>query len=111
MKLLPLVLLALATAIFIGAAAGAKTWALAPSIPRAVLTLVLYTAGNLIMLVLIRQVGMATAFSLSAVLQLVAVNLVAVFAFGERLGTWEGAGIVLAVAAVALITLGPRFSS
>lgn len=111
MKPLSLALLALATAIFIGAATCAKGWALGPSVPKAVSTLLLYTAGNLIMLVLIRQVGMATAFSLSAVLQLIAVNLVAVLAFGERLGAWEGLGVLLAIAAVALITLGPRLSS
>ena len=50
---------------------------------------------------------MATAFSLSAVIQLVAVNLIALAYFGERLGMVQGAGIALAVAAVAMITLGP----
>ena len=100
--------LAVATLIFIAAASGAKSWALAPSNAKMVLTMLLYTAGNLIMLRLIRQIGMATAFSLSAVLQLVAVNLVAIVVFGERLGTVEGTGIALAIVAVALITLGPR---
>jgi len=44
----------------------------------------------------------------SAVLQLLAVNLVAILWFGEKVGWIEGAGICLAVLAVALITLGPR---
>ena len=35
---------------------------------------------------------MAAAFSVSAVLQLLAVNLVAIFWFGERVGWIEGAG-------------------
>lgn len=103
--------LAVATAIFIAAASGAKSWALAPSNGKIVLTMLLYTAGNLIMLRLIRQIGMATAFSLSAVLQLVAVNVVAIVVFGERLGALEGTGIALAIVAVALITLGPRLAS
>jgi len=42
------------------------------------------------------------------VLQLLAVNLVAIFWFGEKVGWIEGASICLAVLAVALITLGPR---
>jgi multidrug transporter EmrE-like cation transporter len=62
------------------------------------------------MLRLVRQLGMATAFSLSAVLQLVAVNALAVLVYGERVGPIEGLGLVLAVVAIALITLGPRLS-
>ena len=104
-------LLGAATLIFIGAASAAKAWALAPSAGRMALTILLYTAGNLLMLRLIRQVGMATAFSLSAVLQLVAVNLVAILVFGEKVGVLEGVGILLAILAVALITLGPRLSA
>jgi len=73
--------------------------------------LALYTAGNLIMLRLIREFGMGVALSLSAVIQLVAVNLVAFFWFGERVGAIEGVGIVMAVAAVALITLAPWFAA
>ena len=111
MKPLTFLLLAVACLIFIGAASGAKAWALAPSLPKMALTLALYTVGNLIMLVLIRQIGMATAFSLSAVLQLVAVNLVAITVFGERVGLLEGVGIVLAIAAVALIVLGPTLTT
>lgn len=106
-----LILLAVACLIFLAAASAAKTWAIAPSAGKILLTLALYTAGNLIMLYLIRQIGMATAFSLSAVLQLIAVNAVAILVFGERVGLLEGLGIALAVAAVALITLGPRIGA
>ena len=101
--------LAAACAIFIAAASVAKNWALSPAPALVALTLLLYAAGNLLMLRLIRSVGMATAFSLSSVLQLVAVNLVAILFYGERVGLAEGAGLVLAVLAVALISLGPRF--
>ncbi len=111
MKPLSILLLCVACAIFVGAASLAKSWALAPGVPKLVATLVLYTVGNLVMLFLIRQVGMATAFSLSAVLQLVAVNLVAIVAFGESMGAIEGLGIGIAIVAVALITLGPRLTS
>ena len=99
--------LGFATIIFLLAATVAKQWALAPGLGKIVLALALYSLGNLIMLRLVRDFGMATAFSLSAVIQLVAVNLIALAYFGERLGMVQGAGIALAVAAVAMITLGP----
>lgn len=99
--------LCVATAIFIGAASSAKAWAVSPSLTGILLTLALYVAGNLLIMRLLREVGMATAFSLTSVLQLVAVNLVAIFVFGERIGLVEGAGIVMAIAGVALITFAP----
>ena len=108
MSPLALLQLGLASAIFIAAASGAKAWALSPAAWKIVLTMALYTVGNLLMLRLIRQIGMATAFSISAVLQLVAVNVVAIAFYGESVGRVEGVGLVLAVVAVALITLGPR---
>ena len=107
MSILGALQLGFATVIFLLAATVAKQWALAPSLAKIVLALALYSLGNLIMLRLVRDFGMATAFSLSAVIQLVAVNLIALAYFGERLGMVQGAGVVLAVAAVAMITLGP----
>ncbi len=102
--------LGVATAIFIGAASSAKAWAMAPSGGKIVFTIMLYIIGNLIMMRLLRQVAMATAFSLSTVLQLVAVNLVAILVFGEKLGLVESIGIVFAIVGVVLITLAPRFT-
>ena len=96
-----------ATVIFLAAASMAKQWAIAPGTGKLVVTLLLYSLGNLIMLRLVRELGMASAFSLSAVLQLVAINVIALAWFGERLGFVQGAGIALAIVAVALITLGP----
>jgi multidrug transporter EmrE-like cation transporter len=107
MSLSGAVQLAITTLIFMLAASAAKAWTIAPSAPRMVLTLALYTVGNLIMLRLIREFGMGIALSLSGVVQLVAVNMVAFAYFGERISTVQGVGIVLAVVAVALITLGP----
>ena len=107
MSMLGALQLGFATVVFLLAATVAKQWALAPSLGKIALALALYSLGNLIMLRLVRDFGMATAFSLSAVIQLVAVNLIALAYFGERLGMVQGAGIALAVAAVAMITLGP----
>jgi glucose uptake protein GlcU len=109
MKLTALLQLAAACTIFIAAAGSAKEWALSPSTWKVLVTLALYTAGNLIMLRLIREVGMATAFSVSAVLQLIAVNAVAIVLYGEKVGVAESVGLAFAVVAVALITLAPRF--
>ncbi|PLP59477.1 hypothetical protein CYK37_09130 [Mesorhizobium loti] len=99
--------LGVSTVIFLAAATAAKHWALAPSLGKIAITLALYTLGNLIMLKLIRDFGMSISLSLSAVIQLVAVNAVALAFFGERLTTIQAAGVALAIVAVALVTLGP----
>lgn len=99
--------LGISTVIFLLAATAAKQWGLAPSLGKIVVTLALYSLGNLIMLRLIREFGMSVSFSLSAVIQLVSVNAVALVFFGERVNALQATGIVLAVAAVALIMLGP----
>jgi drug/metabolite transporter (DMT)-like permease len=99
--------LGFSTVIFLLAATAAKQWGLAPSLGKILLTLALYSLGNLIMLRLIREFGMSVSFSLSAVIQLVSVNVVALVFFGERVNALQASGIVLAIAAVALITLGP----
>ena len=103
-------LLGLSTVIFLLAATVAKSWALVPGLGKIVLTLLLYSVGNLIMLRLIREFGMSVSFSLSAVIQLVAVNVVALAFFGEKVSGLQAAGIVLAIVAVALITLGPAIA-
>lgn len=99
--------LCISTAIFIAAASAAKWWTLAPGFGKLALTLALYTLGNLIMLRLIRDFGMGVALSLSAVIQLIAVNIVAFAYFGERVDPVQGAGILVAILAVVLVTVGP----
>jgi multidrug transporter EmrE-like cation transporter len=103
--------LGLSTVIFLLAATVAKSWALTPHLGKIVLALALYTVGNLIMLRLIREFGMSVAFSLSAVIQLVAVNAVALAFFGEKVTSLQAVGIVLAIASVVLITLGPAIAA
>ena len=101
--------LVISTMIFLLAAVVAKHWALAPGMGKLLLTLALYSAGNLIMLRLVREFGMASAFSLSAVIQLVAVNVIALAWFGERLTAVQSTGVILAIVAVGMITMGPAF--
>ena len=111
MSISGLLWLGLSTMIFLVAATAAKSWALAPGFGKIVLTLLLYSAGNLIMLKLIRDFGMSVSFSLSAVIQLVAVNAVALAVFGERVTNIQALGLGLAILSVALITLGPGMTS
>ena len=70
MSLYGFIQLGISTAIFLVAATVAKSWALAPSLGKLLFTLLLYSAGNLIMLRLVREFGMSSAFSLSAIIQL-----------------------------------------
>lgn len=99
--------LGLSTVIFLLAASAAKIWVMSPAPWRLALVLALYSLGNLIMLRLIRDFGMGVALSLSGVIQLIAVNVIAFAAFGEKVSAVQGTGLALAVLAVALITLGP----
>lgn len=99
------------TVIFVLAASAAKGWTVAPGPWRLALVLALYTIGNLIMLRLIREFGMGVALSLSAVIQLVAVNFVALMWFGEKVDTLQALGIATAIVAIALITVGPYLSA
>lgn len=110
MSLFGFLQLGLSTAIFLVAATVAKWWALSPSLGKLILTLILYSAGNLIMLRLVKEFGMASAFSLSAIIQLIAVNVIALAWFGEKLSLTQGTGVVLAIVAVGLITFGPAAS-
>lgn len=110
MSISGLLQLGLSTVIFLLAATVAKSWALSPSLGKIVLTLALYSLGNLVMLRLIREFGMSVSFSLSAVIQLVAVNVVALAFFGEKVTSLQAIGIVLAIVSVALITLGPAIA-
>ncbi len=107
MSLFGFLQLAVSTVIFMGAAFVAKSWALSPSLGKLLLTLALYSAGNMIMMRLVRDYGMASAFSLSAVIHLVAVNVIALAWFGEKLSAVQTGGIALAIVAVGMITLGP----
>ena len=65
--------------------------------------LVLFSIGNLMMVRLMRESGLAVAISVSSVVQLVMIGLVAWFIFGERPSGLQLAGMALGVVAVAMI--------
>lgn len=101
-----IILLLIATVSFVAAASAAKGWAVADGKwTWLCLTLGLYTMGNLVMLRLVRELGMGVALSLSAIIQLVAINVLALTVFGERVSPLQGTGLALALVAIAMITL------
>jgi glucose uptake protein len=92
-----------AMVIFLSASALLRTYVSQPQVWLLAVALVLYSVGNLMMVRLMRDSGMAVAISVSAVLQLVLATLVAVIFFAERPQPLQWAGILLGVVAVALI--------
>lgn len=62
-----------------------------------------FLVGNLMMVRLMRESGLALAVSISSVVQLVALALIGVLWFGEKLTGLQMAGVVLGIVAVALI--------
>lgn len=77
------------------------------SVSGVVLTLAgalgLFLVGNLIMVRVMREGGLALAVAISSVVQLVLLALIGVLWFGERLTPMQMAGVVLGIVSVALI--------
>jgi glucose uptake protein len=65
--------------------------------------LALFCVGNVMMVRLMRESGLAVAISVSSIVQLVMIGLVAWFIFGERPTGLQIAGMALGVVAVAMI--------
>jgi drug/metabolite transporter (DMT)-like permease len=103
MSSLTLVWLGGAMIVYLAASSVLRTYVANAQIAFLLGALFLYTIGNLMMVRLMRDSGMAVAISVSAVLQLVLATLVAVAFFGERPTGLQWAGIAFGVVAVALI--------
>ena len=97
--------LALAMVVFLAGSSALRGYVETNALWMILLGLLLYTAGNLLMVRIMRESGMAVAISISAVLQLVLANAVAVWGFGERPTFRQGLGIGLGIVAIALIVL------
>ena len=95
--------LAGAMAVFIAANSVLRAFAASSWWPTAALALSLFTVGNLMMVRLMRESGLAVPIAVSSVAQLVLITLVAVVVFGERLSLVQGIGLALGVVSVALI--------
>jgi len=97
-----LIYLAGAMAIFLTAASALRAYVNTGQIWLILASLGLYAAGNLLMVRLMRESGMAVAISLSSVLQLVLATLVAVVVFAERPTGLQWVGIGFGIVAIAL---------
>jgi glucose uptake protein len=92
-----------AMTIFLVASSTLRRYVDAPAVWLLILALLLYSAGNLMMVRIMREGGLAVAISVSAVLQLLMATAVAVIVFGERPTPAQAAGIALGAVAVLLI--------
>ncbi|SIQ31965.1 glucose uptake protein [Rhizobium sp. RU20A] len=100
-----LTVLAASMATFLAAATASRAYVSSNQIWMLLLSLALYCAGNLMMVKLMREGGLGLAISLSAVVQLVAINVIAFLVFGERLTTIQMAGVGIGIVAMALMML------
>ncbi len=94
-----------AAGVFLGAATASRGYIGNSNIWLLVLSLGLYLVGNLMMLRLMREGGLGLAISLSAIVQLIMVNVIAYTVFGERLSPVQIAGVGLGVVAMALMMM------
>ena len=104
----PLLALGLAVAVFLAAATCLKLHVNGGGWAPLAAALLLYAAGNWIITIPMRAGGLGLAMSLSAVIQLVAVNVIALVAFREAMPPARLLGLALAVAAIWLIGRTPR---
>ena len=95
--------LGLATAVFVGANAVLKVYAVKGGIPVLVGALALFCLGNFLMVQVMKANGLGLAIALSAIFQLVAMSVMAIFVFGERPTGLQLAGMALGCVAVAMI--------
>ncbi len=92
-----------AMAVFVLANSVLRTYAASAYLPTLLGALGLFSLGNVMMVRLMRESGLALAISVSSVLQLVLISLVAFAWFGERPTGLQLAGMALGIVAVVLI--------
>lgn len=100
-------LLAGTSAIFMAAASASRAYVSSDNWLWVMLSMGLYVAGNLIMIRIMREGGMGLAISISAIVQLLLVNVIAFTVFGERLSNAQMGGLALGVVAMVLM-MWPR---
>ena len=92
-----------ATAAFVAANGVLKVYAQKGGVPVLVGALALFCLGNTLMVQVMKANGLGLAIALSAIFQLVAISVMAIFVFGERPTGLQLAGMVLGCVAVAMI--------
>jgi small multidrug resistance pump len=89
--------------IFMAAASASRAYVSNNNWLWVVLSMCLYVAGNLVMIRVMREGGLGLAISLSAIVQLLMVNVVAFLFFGERLSNLQLVGLALGLVAMVLM--------
>ncbi|MBS3981437.1 MAG: hypothetical protein KGZ77_16815 [Rhodobacteraceae bacterium] len=92
-----------ATAVFVAANAILKVYATKGQLPILIGALALFCIGNWLMVQVMKANGLGLAIALSAIFQLVAIAVLAIFVFGERPTSLQMAGMLLGIVAVAMI--------
>ncbi|MGQ0564537.1 MAG: hypothetical protein ACT4OK_05635 [Gemmobacter sp.] len=95
--------LAAAMAVFVTANTVLRTYSASGQVWVLVGALCLFTIGNLMMVRLMREGGLAVAIAVSSIVQLVLIGVIAWTVFGERPTNLQMAGMALGVVAVAMI--------
>jgi glucose uptake protein len=95
--------LAGAMAVFVAANTVLRTYAASQQVPLLIGALCLFTLGNLMMVRLMRESGLAVAIAVSSIVQLVLIGIIAWTVFGERPTNVQITGMILGIVAVALI--------
>lgn len=89
--------------VFLGAASLARLYAGGATVAWMAGSLFLYGLGNVMMIRVMRESGLAMAISASSIAQLLLVNLVAFLAFGERLPPVQLLGMGLGTVGLVLM--------
>ena len=100
---LTFVWLSAATCVFVAANAVLKVYATKGQVPVLIGALAMFCLGNWLMVQVMKANGLGLAIALSAIFQLVAISVMAIFVFGERPTGLQLAGMALGCVAVAMI--------
>jgi len=103
MKLGFILWLALSAVIFVSAATASRLYVTTTNVVWVLLSLSLYIVGNLIMIRLMREGGLGLAVSISAIAQLILVNVIAFGFFQEKLSPLQMGGVAIGLLAMVLM--------
>jgi small multidrug resistance pump len=91
------------SAIFMAAASASRAYISNNNWLWVLLSMCLYVAGNLVMIRIMREGGLGLAISISAIVQLILVNVIAFAIFGERMSNIQMGGVALGIVAMVLM--------
>jgi glucose uptake protein len=95
--------LAAAMVVFVTANTVLRTYSASGQMWILIAALCLFTLGNIMMVRLMREGGLAVAIAVSSIIQLVAIGVIAWTVFGERPTGLQMGGMALGIVAVAMI--------